>query len=503
MSFKSIRGRIVFIVMVIYILFGLSIAFNVYSLFNSNKGLEKYKLMADDVNLFSQAESNLSQAALSLSSYIKDFDKQMESEFIKNIENVTASLSKLSNYDLSRFNASLANYRALFDNLVSSNDSKKSLIQNFSSLGTALENSVNNFIELSQQAGNTTLPIYAQRILEIKNTILDLSSKYFSSFSEGDRDNVLKEFENLELQLSTLKYSIVEEELNDPFNALNDSVAKFKDVFNQIVQMTESEGPIIQQMEETRVALMNMLESQLAKLRTEQNTLGPSLVRENNSAVLLTLALAIVAFGVSLVMIAYLIRSITKPLSEFENGINQFKEGDLTVNFESKNRDEIGQMANALSAMSEELRKSIGSIKDVAQKIQDASIELSRAAQESRENSEILRAQMDTIQKNAEETAANGEEVTAGVNEVARAAEGISQDAQRLNEEAEKTNKAAEEGSQIILNISESVKIAVEQTEHSQEEVRTLAENVKNVQNIVETINSITEQTNLLALMQR
>ncbi|MBP8657178.1 MAG: hypothetical protein KBH80_02065, partial [Fervidobacterium sp.] len=236
MSFKSIRGRIVFIVMVIYILFGLSIAFNVYSLFNSNKGLEKYKLMADDVNLFSQAESNLSQAALSLSSYIKDFDKQMESEFIKNIENVTASLSKLSNYDLSRFNASLTNYRALFDNLVSSNDSKKSLIQNFSSLGTELENSVNNFIELSQQAGNTTLPIYAQRILEIKNTILDLSSKYFSSFSEGDRDNVLKEFENLELQLSTLKYSIVEEELNDPFNALNDSVAKFKDVFNQIVQ---------------------------------------------------------------------------------------------------------------------------------------------------------------------------------------------------------------------------------------------------------------------------
>jgi len=190
---------------------------------------------------------------------------------------------------------------------------------------------VNNFIQLSQQAGNTTLPIYAQRILEIKNTLLDLSSKYFSSFSEGDRDNVLKEFDNLELQLSTLKYSIVEEELSSAFDSLNDSVTKFRDVFNQIVQITESEGPIIQQMEESRVSLMNMLESQLAKLRTEQNTLGPSLVRENNSAVLLTLALAIVAFGVSLVMIAYLIRSITKPLSEFENGIIQFKEGDLTV----------------------------------------------------------------------------------------------------------------------------------------------------------------------------
>jgi len=104
---------------------------------------------------------------------------------------------------------------------------------------------------------------------------LILSSKYFSSFSEGDRDNVLKEFDNLELQLSTLKYSIVEEELSSAFDSLNDSVTKFRDVFNQIVQITESEGPIIQQMEESRVSLMNMLESQLAKLKTEQNTLGP------------------------------------------------------------------------------------------------------------------------------------------------------------------------------------------------------------------------------------
>jgi len=121
--------------MVIYILFGLSIAFNIYSLFSSNRGLEKYKVMADDVNLFSQAESNLSQAALSLSSYIKDFDKQKEEEFVKSIENVKSSLSQLSNYDLKQFNASLINYRALFDKLVLLlMIQKKLLIQSFSSL---------------------------------------------------------------------------------------------------------------------------------------------------------------------------------------------------------------------------------------------------------------------------------------------------------------------------------------------------------------------------------
>ncbi|PNS00673.1 hypothetical protein X927_02730, partial [Petrotoga mexicana DSM 14811] len=204
---------------------------------------------------------------------------------------------------------------------------------------------------------------------------------------------------------------------------------------------------------------------------------------------------------VIIIVVSYLFtKQFGNRIERLTNAVKKLSKGDLTVNFESKSKDEIGQMANALSEMSKELRRSMGSIRQASDKVENASESLTRSSQESRKNSEELKDQMDKIQTSTEETAGNVEEVTSGVDEVARAAQGVSQDAQRLSEEADETSKAAEEGSKTIESISQAVKEAVERTKESQKEVETLANNAKNVQSIVETINSITEQTNLLAL---
>ncbi|ABX31243.1 methyl-accepting chemotaxis sensory transducer [Petrotoga mobilis SJ95] len=501
MSFKSIGSKITLIIITTFLLFSLSISYNIYSLINSNNALEEYKLMADHVNSFSQAEFNFFQATISLKDYTDSFEEQKASDFFSYIDSVKDDLSNLSTYNLEELQSNLTNYESLFNKLVTLNQEKDALIDEFLNLGSELENNMNGFIELSQKVGgSSSLPIYSQRILQYKNTIIDLSTQYFSSLSDGDKNNVIKEFENLDLQLSTLGYSIINQELNDAFSKLTDIVASFKSTFDQIVTAIESQQPIIGQMEQARVELINLLEEQRNKLKVQQDTLGPSLIEENNQAITLTAILTVVAFIVSIIMVIYLIRSITKPLLDFKNKINQFKEGDLTVNFESKSKDEIGQMANALSEMSKELRRSMGSIKQASDKVENASESLTRSSQESRKNSEELKNQMDKIQTSTEETAGNVEEVTSGVDEVARAAQGVSQDAQRLSEEADETSKAAEEGSKTIESISQAVKEAVERTKESQKEVETLASNAKNVQSIVETINSITEQTNLLAL---
>ncbi|WP_244903563.1 HAMP domain-containing protein, partial [Petrotoga sibirica] len=172
------------------------------------------------------------------------------------------------------------------------------------------------------------------------------------------------------------------------FNKMKGIFEQFKNTFNQIVTAIESQEPIIEQMEQARVEILNLLEEQRMELKVQQDTLGPSLIEENNRAITLTIILTIVAFVVSIIMVIYLIRSITKPLLDFKNKINQFKEGDLTVNFESKSKDEIGQMANALSEMSKELRRSMGSIKQASDKVENASESLTQSSQESRKNSE-------------------------------------------------------------------------------------------------------------------
>ncbi|PNR95082.1 methyl-accepting chemotaxis protein [Petrotoga olearia] len=501
--FKSIRGRITLIIVIIFILFGAAVFFNIFSLIRSNDGLGSYRDLADETNQISEIENTFFEAALAFKDYVINYDEQTREIIIQNIDTVQSFFTDETTDStlVQNIITKIGDYENSFNQIVQLNEGKNRLVnQDFKDISNELRQSITDFKTLAQENNISTLVFYADSSLEIVDSIKELASVYFSSKSVGDKNSVMNAFDELESQIAILEQGLVSDELTELFNEMKDMVEQFKSTFNQIVTAIESQQPIIGQMEQARVEILNLLEEQRNELKVQQDTLGPSLIEENNQAITLTAILTVVAFIVSIIMVIYLIRSITKPLLDFKNKINQFKEGDLTVNFESKSKDEIGQMANALSEMSKELRRSMGSIKQASDKVENASESLTRSSQESRKNSEELKNQMDKIQTSTEETAGNVEEVTSGVDEVARAAQGVSQDAQRLSEEADETSKAAEEGSKTIESISQAVKEAVERTKESQKEVETLASNAKNVQSIVETINSITEQTNLLAL---
>ena len=503
MAINTIRGKISLIIFVVLALFGISFIFNMFSLINSNKGLENYKLLSDETSRISEIEMSFFEATVSLKDYVINYDEQNKETIIRNINNI-----KTNSFVDTKDSTSLLNlltyindYEKYFNQIVEINNEKEFLIhQEFINFSNALRQLISNFKTEAKENNVSTVVFYCDSALEALENIVSFSSTYFSSESTSDKNSVLEGFNTLISQLSIMEYGLVSKELEEMFKDLQSNTLEFKKVFNQIVEAIESQEPIIQEMEQLRVEILNLLEDQRAQLKEQQDTLGPQLIEKNNKSIVLTIILTVVAFVVAIIMVIYLIRSITKPLLELRNKINQFKEGDLTVDFQVKSKDEIGQMGLALSEMSKELRNSMGSIREASDKVQKSSVNLTKTSQESRENSEELKRQMDTIQAYAEETAGNVEEVTSGVDEVARAAQVVSQDAQRLSEEAENTNKAAQEGSQTIISISEIVKEAVERTKESQKEVIQLATNAKDVQSIVETINSITEQTNLLAL---
>ncbi|HOP24705.1 MAG TPA: methyl-accepting chemotaxis protein [Defluviitoga sp.] len=505
MSSKSIRGRIFLIIFVMLAFFAVTVIFNIFSLIKSNDGLESYTVLSDRTDVISQVEIHFFNASLALKDYVVNYDEQIAENFLTSISYVQDAISTSTEIEgtngLESLIDKINDYENNFNRIIQLNSEKERLIsQDFKNIHDELSQSIINFKELAQKNFVSTLVFYSDSFLQSLNNLVEVSSTYFKSKSQGDKNSVLAAFNQLDSYLLTMQYGISMDDLREKFAEIQELVAQFKATFENIVQAIESQEPIIQEMEQLRVEILSLLEDQRAQLKEQQDTLGSQLIKENNRSILLTIILTVLAFVVAIIMVIYLIRSITKPLLELRNKINQFKEGDLTVDFQVKSKDEIGQMALALSEMSKELRNSMGSIRQASDKVQKSSVNLTKTSQESRENSEELKRQMDTIQAYAEETAGNVEEVTSGVDEVARAAQGVSRDAQRLSEEAEKTNKAAQEGSQTIISISEIVKEAVERTKESQKEVTQLATNAKDVQSIVETINSITEQTNLLAL---
>ncbi|WP_233186611.1 methyl-accepting chemotaxis protein, partial [Petrotoga sp. 9PWA.NaAc.5.4] len=415
------------IIAVILILFGVAVFYNIYSLIISNQGLESYKDLSDETSRISEIEMNFFEAALALKDYVIYYDTETQENFLINISNIKDEFTDETNEstDIVNLKSYVETYESLFNQIVGFNSEKERLIdQDFTNISNDLKQVILDFKYLADKKFLSTLVFYSDRSIEILDNIMQLSFIYFSSLEASDKNNVLSYFNELNIQLELIEDGLViaTEELKQSFQNIKNLFTKLNNVLTQIVETIESQEPIIQQMEEMRVEILDLLEEQRAELKVQQDTLGPTLIEENNTAIMLTIILTVIAFVVSIIMVIYLIRSITKPLTEFRNKINQFKEGDLTVDFESKSKDEIGQMANALSEMSKELRKSMSSIKGASEKVDNASIKLTKASQESRNNSEELKTQMDTIQAYAEETAGNVEEVTSGVDEVARAA---------------------------------------------------------------------------------
>ncbi len=321
MLFKSIRGRITLIIVVIFVLFGAAISFNIFSLIRSNDGLGSYRDLSDATNQISEIENDFFETALAFKDYVINYDEQTREIITQNINSVQSFFTGETTDSTLVQNVitKVESYESGFNQIVQLNEEKNRLVnQDFKDISNELRQIITDFKTLAQENNVSILSFYSDNLLNTLDNIDNLSSKYFSSKSLGDKNNVLDVFTEMDYQLSNIEYRLTSDELTEMFNQTKDMVEQFKDTFDQIVTAIESQEPIIGQMEQARVEILYLLEEQRNKLKVQQDTLGPSLIEENNRAITLTAILTVVAFVVSIIMVIYLIRSITKPLLDFK-----------------------------------------------------------------------------------------------------------------------------------------------------------------------------------------
>ncbi len=112
----------------------------------------------------------------------------------------------------------------------------------------------------------------------------------------------------------------------------------------------------------------------------------------------------------------YMIRIISKPISEMEKAASKIAEGDLTVEaIHIRNKDEIGALAASFNTMADGLRTLISSISSSASAIASSSEELSASAQESALTSEEVARAISEIARGSGEQATDTEKATGSV----------------------------------------------------------------------------------------
>ncbi|MGM0549070.1 MAG: methyl-accepting chemotaxis protein, partial [Bacillota bacterium] len=220
------------------------------------------------------------------------------------------------------------------------------------------------------------------------------------------------------------------------------------------------------------------------------------------NSMLRNLYLELLIIALLVTIIAYFVaKKITKPVLKAVKMAKEIAKGNLSITkLEVKSKDEIGELANALNKMLENLKEIIFNIMNIAENLSANSEELNASGGEVAVAAQQVGEAIQQVASGAEEQSAQIEETTNQINSLIDEIKSVSMMASKMNKQADNVMENIGEGNQ-------SIKVAVNQVENVKEnsqEVSTTINQLGHLSNkigeIVELINNIASQTNLLAL---
>ena len=184
-----------------------------------------------------------------------------------------------------------------------------------------------------------------------------------------------------------------------------------------------------------------------------------------DKTILALIVIVLLALGVSFILSFIFGKQITNPIISLMKKAEHISQGDLTVNFDTNSKDEVGQLSQALESMIGKLREVVSSVMTGADSVAAASQQISGTAQ--------------MLSQGANEQASSVEEVSSTMEE-------ITSNIQQNTDNAHQTDKI----SGIALERMREVNGNVEQAVHA----------TKRISEKISIINDIAFQTNILAL---
>ncbi|MGE8149366.1 methyl-accepting chemotaxis protein [Pseudomonas frederiksbergensis] len=205
-----------------------------------------------------------------------------------------------------------------------------------------------------------------------------------------------------------------------------------------------------------------------------------------NTAVNGIIVVSVVAALMTVLLAWLLTRSIVTPLNRAVQAAETIAGGNLTKTIEVDGKDEPARLLGALSAMQDNLRKTIEQIAGSATQLGAAAEELSTVTEEA---SRGLQKQNNEIEQAA--TAVN--EMTAAVEEVAR-------NAVSTSEASNQSTQAAREGRNRVVETVDAIQTMTHDVQNTSVMIEGLAAQGRDIGKVLDVIRAIAEQTNLLAL---
>ena len=205
------------------------------------------------------------------------------------------------------------------------------------------------------------------------------------------------------------------------------------------------------------------------------------------------LSVTLVLMVLIVLVLFYLLRTITNPIVEIAQLTKRIGSGDFSVEVPVRSGDEIGLLAHNINNMVSGIHNNINKTRLLIRSISESIETLTASANEIFQISSQQAA-------GATEQAASVQEVASTSKEIAATSTRIAQGAEEVSKVADKTSESSRQGKEYMNNVIGGINQIKERVTNVSSHIIELGEQSQQIGALIDIINDISEQTNLLAL---
>ena len=372
-------------------------------------------------------------------------------------------------------------------------DSRITISDEINVLKTQMVDKSNEMLSLSQQI----------QINDIYIGILELQASEYRYLSNPSGSNA----QNIQNRVSLLKTDITTSNMDlASKNQLILMTDQNYALFEQIVALNED---LVETNDAITVSTFNLdtisdtmnnnLES-LYFLNNQKQLTIKDKIQSNIKLSIFMVGLATLLVLALVLLLFLIIQKIIRSIAIFSTHANIIAKGDLSHEIEITSNDEIGDLANTLTNMKDDIKNIIINIRDAALTFGSTAQELAASSEELSATTEQVSSKTQFIAKGASDQAHEVESMSRELIRLSQTTVDIDRTVGEVKDFSEKTDEMARGGRDMANEALAKLEVVKAKLGESAAAVEGLGIKSSKISSIVDVITSIADQTNLLAL---